>query len=256
MSFAQIVLVPPQVKDGGVLRVRVAGTKPSNIIFEDRTYPVYTVGEEFEALIGIPFGYKKGTATLKVDGTQTSFEVIDGEYPSEKLKVDPKHVRLKKRDLARVKRESAEVGKLYKIHSGERLWSGNFGLPVESPFTSVFGSKRIYNGEMQSFHQGLDLKAAVGTPIFAPEKGTVVYSKNMFMTGNTVILDHGLGVFTIYAHLSAAQVRRGQKLERGAKVGLAGATGRASGPHLHWGAVIMGVKVNPLDLTQVLAGGK
>ena len=134
----------------------------------------------------------------------------------------------------------------------EKYWKGSFQVPINSAVTSTFGNKRIFNGEMKSFHQGLDLRAAMGTPIHAASGGVIVLAKNLFMTGNTVLIDHGYGIFTVYAHMSKLQVKKGQEVKPGETLGLSGMTGRASGPHLHWGAVINRFKVNPTDLTTVL----
>jgi murein DD-endopeptidase MepM/ murein hydrolase activator NlpD len=125
-------------------------------------------------------------------------------------------------------------------------------LPIDSKVTSIYGTKRTFNGEMRSFHQGLDLRAKTGTPVRAPAGGTVVLAKDLFFTGNTVILDHGYGIFTIYAHMSKLGVKKGEKVNVKQQLGLSGATGRASGPHLHWGAQVNKSKVNPLELTRVM----
>ena len=112
--------------------------------------------------------------------------------------------------------------------------------------------RRLYNGEQRNFHPGLDLKAPVGTKIRAPENGKVVLAKNLFFTGNTVALDHGYGVITLYAHMSKIRVHLGDQVKPGDLLGLSGKTGRVSGPHLHWQAVIRGVKVNPAELTRAM----
>jgi murein DD-endopeptidase MepM/ murein hydrolase activator NlpD len=134
----------------------------------------------------------------------------------------------------------------------KRHWSGPFLLPIESEVTSPFGNKRLYNGTMKNFHQGLDLRAREPTPIRAPEGAVVVLAKDLYFTGNTVILDHGYGLFTVYGHMSKLDVKKGQIVKKAELLGLSGATGRASGPHLHWGAVLMRMKFNPQDLVQSL----
>jgi murein DD-endopeptidase MepM/ murein hydrolase activator NlpD len=116
--------------------------------------------------------------------------------------------------------------------------------------TSSFGSRRVYNGIQSSAHTGLDFKAPKGTPIYAASRGRVALAKNLFFTGNTVILDHGYGVLTLYAHMSKLKVKKGQMVEGGHLLGLSGMTGRVTGPHLHWMAIIHKQKVNPIGLTQ------
>jgi murein DD-endopeptidase MepM/ murein hydrolase activator NlpD len=166
--------------------------------------------------------------------------------------VNPRHVSPSKRDLKRIQRESSEIGKLYRTLTFKKYWKGPFRLPIKSKMTSPYGTKRTFNGELKSFHQGLDLRAAVGDPIRAGASGRVVMAKSLFFTGRTVILDHGYGVYTIYAHMSAFKVRKGQMVRPSTVLGLAGMTGRASGPHLHWGAVIQRSKVNPAELLKVM----
>src|SRR5262249_48389325 len=152
-----------------------------------------TTGAALEALLGIPFQQAPGEFPVEIrwkDGTedrslQLMLKVLDGQYPSEKLSVDERHVNPRRKDMIRIKREAHEVGALYKIVTPTRMWDGPFALPVQSQVTSVFGTKRVFNGEMKSFHQGVDLKAALGTPIRAPAAGKVVLAKHLFFTGKT-----------------------------------------------------------------------
>ena len=138
-------------------------------------------------------------------------EIVDGHYKSETLKVDEKKVNPPKKELKRILREQAELKEIYSHLTHEKYWDGPFVLPVDSVVTSPFGSKRIYNGEMKSFHQGLDLRAHIGTPIHAASGGVVVLAKDLFFTGNTVLIDHGYGVFTVYCHMSALKVKNGDR---------------------------------------------
>ena len=154
--------------------------------------------------------------------------------------------------MKRIKKEAAEIGRLYRSPRMIKDWQGAFEFPIQSAVTSQFGTRRVFNGEMKSFHQGLDLKAPEGTPIAAPAGGKVVLAKDLYMTGNTIILDHGYGLFTIYAHMSVMRAKLGTLVKKGELLGLSGMTGRASGPHLHWGAVVHLLKVNPMDLIRVL----
>jgi murein DD-endopeptidase MepM/ murein hydrolase activator NlpD len=216
----------------------------------------------YQSVIAVPFNHSPGTVDVRVsiapsgaEKAQTltlPFTVVDGHYRSEVLKVDENKVSPPAKDMKRIMAEQEEIKTIYGQVTREKLWKGPFSLPVKSRVTSPFGSKRVYNGEMKSFHQGLDLRAQVGTPIHAPAPGIVVLAKNLFFTGNTVLLDHGYGVFTIYGHMSRLKVKKGDRVGSGTILGLAGMTGRANGPHLHWGAVIHRLKVNPLELTKVM----
>jgi murein DD-endopeptidase MepM/ murein hydrolase activator NlpD len=195
----------------------------------------------------VKFGYPGLTRIA-----QLGFTVEAADYSIENLKVDSKFVDPGKKALARIRREQKELKAIYQKITRKKYWNGPFVLPVNSATTSPYGGKRMYNGELRSFHSGLDLKAAVGVPITAPAPGVVVLAKDLYFTGGTVVLDHGYGVFTIYAHLSKVGVKVGKKVEQREILGLAGATGRVSGPHLHWTTQVSGVKVNPTEFVRVV----
>lgn len=254
-------------KDGSLMileaEVPKSGSTPVPFVkFEESEIPFFPSDSaqsnkmaHFVALFGVPYNHKPGIVklTLHVGASQVeaAFEIVDGNYKSETLKVDNKHVSLSKKNLARLKRDQAEVGALYRVVTSKKLWDGKFQLPIGSPITSVFGTKRMFNGQMQSFHQGTDLKAPVGTLIMAPAGGKVILAKDLFMSGNTVILEHGYGLFTSYMHMSKFKVKIGQIVKSGDLLGISGKTGRVSGPHLHWGAVVHRSKIDPLDLTKM-----
>jgi murein DD-endopeptidase MepM/ murein hydrolase activator NlpD len=117
----------------------------------------------------------------------------------------------------------------------------------------MYGNKRVFNGQLKSYHNGVDFRARLGTPAVAANTGIVRLAKNLFYSGDAVIIDHGTNIFTIYAHLSKIKVAAGQRIEKGQLIGLTGATGRVSGPHLHWGVKINGVAVNPLQFVDVIS---
>jgi murein DD-endopeptidase MepM/ murein hydrolase activator NlpD len=123
--------------------------------------------------------------------------------------------------------------------------------PIPGGVGSNFGKKRVFNGESRNPHNGADLRATTGTPIRSTNRGRVVLAKDLFFTGNTVIVDHGLGIYTLYAHLSRIQVEKDSIVDRGQVVGLAGATGRVTGPHLHWGARVQTARVDPFSLVNL-----
>jgi murein DD-endopeptidase MepM/ murein hydrolase activator NlpD len=225
-------------------------------------FPVPEHGQDvYEALLGVPYDRKPGLGVISIkvgEGSRTvefqlPFQVKDGNYPSEILRVDGRRVNpTNKKDLARIIREQAEVAEIYKRVTPQKYWPGPFSLPIESKITSPFGTRRVYNGQLKNFHPGLDLKAPLKTPIYTAAPGVVVLSKSLFYTGNTVMIDHGYGVITLYAHMSKLQVKLGQLVKAHDLLGLSGKTGRVNGPHLHWQAVVHRVKVNPLGLTQVV----
>ncbi|MFS8608624.1 MAG: M23 family metallopeptidase, partial [Gammaproteobacteria bacterium] len=163
--------------------------------------------------------------------------------------VAPRYVALSPEDQARADRESREIASIYATLTPEAYWSEPFIVPI--PGTTGgrnFGHRRIFNGQPRAPHSGADLRAATGTPVLASNRGRVVLAKELFFSGNAVFIDHGLGVYSAYLHLSEIHVEPGQIVERGQVVGLSGATGRVTGPHLHWGARILDARVDPFSL--------
>ena len=180
-------------------------------------------------------------------------KVVAKRFPQRRLQVAPRFTEPSPEDAARIAREEARLKALYASMTPESLWAGRFGLPVASHVTSTFGVRRTFNGRTQSVHRGLDLAGAVGTPVVAPNAGRVALSDDLFFSGNTVIIDHGQGLISLLAHLSRLNVREGAVVEKGAVVGEVGATGRVTGPHLHWTLRLGGVHVDPQSLVSVLA---
>lgn len=244
------VILPPELRKGPVVGQFDAIVLPF--------YPSPERGEgSFEAVLGVPYSHKAGPGTVIIrSGDRTvelPFMVVEGKYASERLKVAGSKVNpTKKKDLVRIQKELAEIVAIYRTVTETRYWKGPFKYPIDSPVTSAFGTRRLYNGKMNGFHGGLDLKASIGTPIHAPAAGIVALAKNLFYLGNCAIIDHGYGVITIYGHMTQLKVKKGDHVDPGTLLGLAGKTGRVTGPHLHWQAVIHGTKVNPVALTQVM----
>jgi murein DD-endopeptidase MepM/ murein hydrolase activator NlpD len=207
------------------------------------------------AVLAVPYERSPGAGSVVVkvgeESIQVPFQIRDGNYRSEVLKVDGRRVNpTSKKDLVRIKAEQAEVGKIYRRLLRKKYWSGPFVLPIQSKITSPFGTKRVYNGQLKNFHPGLDLKAPMKTPVYSAAAGEVVLAKSLFYSGNTVMVDHGYGIVTLYCHLSKIKVKPGQTIKSHDLVGLSGMTGRVNGPHLHWQAVVHQIKVNPLGLIQ------
>ncbi len=149
-------------------------------------------------------------------------------------------------------REARQLAAIWKIAAPKKLWADPFMKPVSSRLTSGFGRRRIVNGQPRSPHSGVDLRASSGTPIKATNTGKVVLAKELFFAGQTIILDHGLGLYTLYAHCSRILAKEGDLVTRGEIIGEVGATGRVTGPHLHWACRINSARVNPLNLTTLM----
>ncbi len=171
-------------------------------------------------------------------------------YKEERLRVDKSKVVLSEKDQKRVEKEWEMTQKLYKNSIQDFLIDKPFKLPLNSYITSRYGKRRIFNNLKKTQHLGNDFRAAVGVPIPASNRGKVVFTGNLFYTGNVVIIDHGMNIFSLYAHLSKFKVTEGSVVEQGQIVGLAGRTGRVSGPHLHWGIKLNGNNIDGFSLVK------
>lgn len=168
------------------------------------------------------------------------FEVREKDFPSEKLNVDLKRVVLSKKDRERVAKEQKFLNKNYASSPEKPFFEKPFMVPLESYITSIYGARRVFNQQKQTQHLGTDFRASIGVPIPASNAGRVVVARDLFYTGWTVTIDHGMGIFTIYGHLSELKAVEGEYVPQGAIIGLAGNTGRTTGPHLHWGVKVNG----------------
>lgn len=169
-------------------------------------------------------------------------------FPVRTLSVDAKYAEPPPEALVRIQRELRQVEGIFSRPASPRLWTEPFTAPVPGVPTSSFGRRSIVNGEPRSPHSGMDFQAANGTPVEAPNRGTVVLAGDHYFAGRIVIIDHGAGIHSYLAHLSAIDVKEGEVVERGQRVGLSGATGRVTGPHLHWTLRIGKARVDPLSL--------
>jgi murein DD-endopeptidase MepM/ murein hydrolase activator NlpD len=190
----------------------------------------------FSQLNPFTCSFKDGDQVL----TEIFFKVENRDYKAEKLKVEPKHIKLKPKDQKRVESEQMMLNKLYSSSMDKFLFNTAFKEPMNSTVTSVYGTKRVYNGEKKGQHLGIDYRAAIGDEVPSTNAGKVVFAGDLFYTGWTVIIDHGLDIFSVYGHLSKPLVEVGHLVERGQIIGLSGNTGRTSGPHLHWGVKVQG----------------
>lgn len=182
--------------------------------------------------------------------TQTVF-VGRADYPIVALSVDRQFTAPDAEALARIKQEQAFKREAFRRVSPAPLWQGNFVAPVNSVVTGEFGTRREFNGQVQSAHQGLDLRAAVGTPVTAMNSGVVIIAREMFYEGGFVVIDHGQGLLSLYLHLSEFKVREGERVTKQQLIALSGGTGRTTAPHLHVGIRWQGVYVDPAMLLKL-----
>ena len=214
---------------------------------------VVVIGVDLEAKAGghaadVTFHYGDGRSR-KVREPVT---VKTQKFPTTELKVDDRYVELSPEDAARAAREAEETAAIYGTLTPECYWSEPFVVPIHGAKDGRnFGHRRVFNGQPRAPHSGADLRADLGTPVYAANRGRVVLAKDLFYSGNAVIVDHGLGLYTMYLHLSKIEVAPGTIVERGQRLGLAGATGRVTGPHLHWGVRIVDARVDPFSLLRL-----
>lgn len=236
---------------GGVARVALgASTNAPRATFNGAPALVIKDGTQWTAVLGIALASAPGRATLQVQRpgepeASVSFVVKPWTYAEQRLKVAPGHVDLAKDDLARHERERGHLAQVIATFSDTPPASLQLRQPVPGPRSSSFGLRRVFNGQSRNPHSGMDIAAPQGTPVLAPAPGRVIDTGDYFFNGNTVWLDHGAGWLTMYCHLSAIGVKVGDMVAEGAPIGAVGATGRATGPHLHWGVVLNRTMVDP-----------
>jgi murein DD-endopeptidase MepM/ murein hydrolase activator NlpD len=176
-----------------------------------------------------------------------------GKFATRRINVNERFVDPPASVAARIAREVKTLEDLFAQSREERLWRGPFGRPVSGPSTSSYGRLTVLNGKPGSRHQGTDFRAALGTPVRAPNSGMVVLASDLYFAGGTVVLDHGDGLVSLFAHLSQTAVEVGIRVAKGDLLGEAGATGRVTGPHLHWAMRLHGTSVDPLSLSVAVA---
>ncbi len=192
---------------------------------------------------------KEREEVLAIYKHDLAITIQQAPYKQESIKVlDSSKIHPSKKEQKRIAKEREEVLAIYKHNRKATYWTKPFAYPVKRvTITSPFGGARVFNGEVRSFHSGTDFRAPQGTPIYAANDGVVVLAKDRFISGKSVVIDHGNGIYTTYFHNSKLLVRAGKFVRKGEKIALSGATGRVSGAHLHFGVVCNGVQIDPLD---------
>lgn len=239
---------------GGVAVVSLSNdnVNPPRVYFNGNRVLVMRNEQDWLAVVGLPLETPVGEHTLKIhedNATETTvnFVVQDKQYATQRLIIkDQRKVEPSPDDLKRINRERQEMDAAFAAFNEQAEVPLQFDLPTDGPLSSPFGLRRYFNDQPRNPHSGLDIAAPVGTPIHAPADGRVIATGDYFFNGNTVLLDHGQGLITMYCHLQRIDVKPGQALRRGAVLGSVGQTGRATGPHLHWGVSLNNARVDPL----------
>jgi len=236
---------------GGIvlLPVDALDDQPPIVRYNGARTLVLREGDRWLAVVGIPLATEPGLQKLTVqDGAvtrQLEFEVAAKDYAVQKLTVPPSQVNLSARDLARVEKERKRIRAALDAWSDRVPATLRLLPPVPGPRSSSYGLRRVFNEEPRSPHTGMDFAAPTGTPVQAAAAGVVTDVGAYFFNGNTVIVDHGSGLVTMYCHLSRSDVKQGQSIAAGDTIGTVGATGRVTGPHLHFAVTLNGTMVDP-----------
>ena len=245
-NLPQVAPVP-----GGIVRLSL-GPSPERPRAWAGEVPLLVLGDpiEWSALVGIPLSATPGEARIvvQIDGQaprEQAYTVVPKRYAEQRLKVEPKTVDLSPQDLARFERERDHQQTVIAAFSEPLPASLRMRVPTPGRRSSSFGLRRVFNGQARNPHSGMDIAAPTGTPVVAPLAGRVIDTGDYFFNGKTVWLDHGGGLLSMVCHLSAIDVTTGDALDAGQRLGAVGATGRVTGPHLHWGVMLNRAMVDP-----------
>jgi len=265
-STLAVTVTARELAPGEVVRLDIHTPQPVasvQVKAFDRVIPGTAIEHNvWRALVGIDLDTGTGEYQVAIEArtfdegllvASHSLDVVAKTFPTRALRVAPKYVRPPARVLARITRESAALHELWATTTPERLWQGSFEMPIPGAVVSGFGVRSVFNGEARAPHSGADLRGKTGTPVRAPNAGRVVLVGALYFTGRTIVVDHGQGLLSLFAHLSRANVREGEMVRRGEVIGAVGATGRVTGPHLHWTVRLQQARVDPMSLIHVLA---
>jgi murein DD-endopeptidase MepM/ murein hydrolase activator NlpD len=251
----RIMLEPNTPGPGDIMIVIVKGVEgPVEGKFGSRKVYFNPAKESVKAVVGIDLFTEPGDYNLDISLNGTvitrTVKVIKKKYPVQRLTLPKDMVELSPENEARVEREQKEISALWPRET-ERDWSGDFVNPRPGKISTEFGVRRIMNKIPKSPHSGVDVEAKEGEEVRAPNNGIAVMADTLFYSGNSIFLDHGQGIYTMFFHLSKILVQPGQTVKKGDVIGLVGSTGRSTGAHLHWGVRVQGARVDPLELIQL-----
>lgn len=251
----EIILEPVKPGPGDLLVVTIknaAGTLEGK--FNNKKIYFNPLKDSLKAIVAIDYFVEPGKYDLEISSNGSVLkqvvEVIKKEYEVQQLTL-PKHmVELSAKDEARAERDQRKMAAIWPNETN-RSWTGDFVNPLEGEIITPFGVRRIINNIPKSPHTGVDVKGKKGDKIIAPNDAVVALVDKQFFAGNALVLNHGQGIYTMFFHLSKVLVKPGQSIKKGDVVALVGATGRATGPHLHWGVRVQGARVDPLELVHL-----
>jgi len=254
-SLEELKLRPGEVR---LIKKEFSGAiKVTDFLCQKKSLPFSYHQNVFQSFVVASYFLKPTTFTceLKIDQEGKSseieiykVEVVAYNYKKESLKVAAKRIDLSKKDLLRYEGEKKVLDEIYKNFSKDIFFDGPFIKPSNLTLSSEYGTKRVFNKKKVTQHLGIDFRAPQGTPVLSSNKGKVVFAGDLFFSGKTILVDHGLSLFTMYAHLSKINCKVSDLVEKGQVLGESGKTGRVSGPHLHWGVKVDGLWVDGFTL--------
>jgi hypothetical protein len=260
----RVSVTPPSPQPGDVVLLELVGAPPdARVDWDGRPVPLFTTERGLAALVGLDLDVRPGSLGWRVTRPSAAknggalatgaVTVRPRTFPVQQLTLPKNMVDLDAPTLARVEAERRELDAALAAGAGERLWRGPFRTPVEGGQpTGGYGLRRLINGQPRSPHTGYDWAAPAGTPVLAANTGRVALVAEHFFAGRNVILDHGLGLFTLYFHLTEARVAPGEAVEGGQVIGTVGVTGRVTGAHLHFAVQLGGARVDPESLLHLV----
>lgn len=243
--------LPTEALVPGGVAVLAIGTQAAAAEFRNERVMLAEYEGEQYAIVGIPLDAKAGSHEVMLtaaDGSTTalSFSIVDKQYVEQRLTItNERQVNPNTEDMVRINRESAEMNEAFASWDESLVPVMQMRAPTEGPRSSSFGLRRFFNDQPRAPHSGMDIAAPEGTPIYAPAPGVIRATGNYFFNGNTIILDHGHGLITLYCHMNTIDVTPGTRVEAGEQIGKVGQTGRVTGPHLHWSINLNNVRVDP-----------
>jgi len=247
---------------GGVVILKMGPTSnpAPEVHYRKKRVMVVQNNGYWQAIVGIPLTAKPGKHRIQIkrQNTPLHFQVNAKQYPEQHLTIKNKRkVNPNKADMKRIRGERGRINAALRHWEPQTEIETRFSLPLKGRFSSPFGLRRFFNEQPRKPHSGIDIAAPEGTPIHAPAAGKVIERGEFFFNGNSVFIEHGQGLVTLYAHMSRIDVELGQRVSRGEIIGAVGQTGRATGPHLHWGVSLNNARVDPAlffdDLKSLLA---
>jgi murein DD-endopeptidase MepM/ murein hydrolase activator NlpD len=251
-------IFPSKIKPGDTFILKIINAKTSQLpiaFFNGNSLYFSGCGEScFIAIGAVGIEAKPGVHAIQIivgdRKEDLNLNVISATFPEISLTLPEEKVFLSPEDLKRAKIEEEKLESIWQIAS-DKLWEGSFMLPLENDISTSFGVKRIINQKKISVHRGIDIRAKEGERVKASNKGRVILAEELFFGGNTIVLDHGRGIFTIYMHLLGFNVKTGDIVSKGDIIGFVGSSGRVSGPHLHFGVKVQDISVNPISLVEL-----